>query len=244
MHPFVIKKEDVINFVGPAFRDYVIGELISDSEYSILADEYCARKTGTYVPSELLIDLYHNKGALSAKFFDLFYISAKGKEHQNNHLITNLLSDDESTNVTFELWNSDYSRSINKIELQIESDNTLHIGNISDATIRYDGEILVGNESNSVEITNCIIECKRLRIKEWTEVNIKASNDKISVFDIKEDIITNGECQFRCYAEKNEYISISARNVKDYYTLYHYLKEGQDDNETKPKKNILFWEEC
>ena len=230
MHPFIHQKaNEPPSFTGPAFRDYTLANLVSNSELQMLVDEYCNMQKTSFVPSEILINCYDNKNELPAKYFGLFYISAKAKERFGLRIITSVISDENTAELDFLLINGENSQT-GQYSLKMCIDDPISIGNIKDADISYCGDISLGEGTASAEINNSIIECNNL-IVQAKEVIFSAASNKICSIECEGDIVSDVNPVFKCFEEYGGALTVSAKNSHKYYVLNNYLgQKNTHDN--------------
>ena len=203
-HPFIklvnTHGENIYDFTGAAFSDYVVAYNLSLTETSDFVRDYISNKK--YYPSPLLIefyDIFSNK-ILSGSDIPLMYNSFKAHSQFGDMPTIYINGDNDDCSVEFVLIRD------NRNELSIEFSipdlrNGIYIDQLSNCYIDVDGDVYVGSTNNEARICNSVINCNKI-IWRSEQISIEAyspsecvlvtdsmsySTDKLPTFEVKTD---------------------------------------------------------
>ena len=191
-HTFVISTMQELkkNFVGPAFRDYVMAHIFLGNEYFDFAKEYILSNVSeSHFPSQLFWDFYEYKCAGKTPLIHLPYLfeSYKSKNticersmlsitvHDGQGVALfetfNITNGERIDDQTFELFGLDETISFNKL-------NGVIVDGDIDVELRSVGPFVMNDSS---------IDCRSLKI-EAGQLEINVSDSFISYFMCESDI--------------------------------------------------------
>lgn len=239
-HPFLLSRTErdsiLVDFAGPAFRDFTLSRAIQASEYEFLVDEYFnINKSFAHsrFPSQLFFDFYviFSEYNIASHHFPYIYDSFKSKELATDKTYITLLSDDKEGEIDFSIFKPKQETYSIQAHLKI-SDKGLYISQLSNAFIATSREIFIGTRDEVTRITNSTIDAKKII---WNSDNIRIeafSPDRCSI-QSKQKPESKGVAapSFEVCTDRTENVQICFPDFSHYYKLRPYKFEI--DVETK-----------
>lgn len=170
-HPFIQNSfsdmsKSVLDFAGPAFRDYCLAHLMlqgGDSEAS--AELYYQRESTTArFPSQLFWDHYIdlNEHQIDSKHFVYLMEAYKSKTTVGYATFLDLAQDEEGTHATFRIVSDKAIHDEIDLDVQV-SDGQFVFDNLRNTAIDVEGTVIIGASDNAYIIDSSLC-CNRLII--------------------------------------------------------------------------------
>lgn len=170
-HPFIQntfadKSKSVLDFTGPAFRDYCLAHLmLQDDDCEASAELYYQRESATAkFPSQLFWDHYIDLNNQKIKSNHLMYLieAYKSKTTVGCDSFLDLSQDEDGTHATFRIVKDNNTIEESDLDIQV-SNNQFVFDNMRNTAIDVEGTILVGAGDNAYIIDSSIC-CNQLII--------------------------------------------------------------------------------
>lgn len=168
-HPFIQKtnqdiSETVLDFTGPAFRDYSLASIMLNVNFEESAELYYQRENSTTrFPSQLFWEHYIKKSDNKIQSQHFSYVMeafrAKTSIGQQTHL--DLIQDNDESYATFRIING--KNTISTTTLDVIKEKDFCFDNINNCSIYIQDDILIGQNDNA-NITDSTIFCNKLII--------------------------------------------------------------------------------
>lgn len=235
-HPFLqnLISNESIEFTGPAFRDFALSFVLSQSEYEDLALEYFSdRSVTSHFPSQLLFDFYviFSRAEMTGKIFPLLYDSYKAKETATKTAFVDISSVGDEKYAVFRLEDLSAFKEVEDSELYISGEGALYVSRLSNGNIDMEGEVYIGDSKNTSRICNATIIAQQIYFN-TPYIYIEARQPGQCLLVSDRDIIN--KCsdipKFDIQADAQNLIKISIPNINSYYRLrpYRYDFESLD----------------
>lgn len=238
-HPFLqnLANNKSVEFTGPAFRDYVLAFMLSNSEYEDLGLEYFSDKSVTsHFPSQLLFDFYvvFSNEEMTGKIFPLLYDSYKAKETAVKIASIDISSVGSEKYAVFRLDDLSASKKVEDSELCVAGEDALYISRLSNGNIDLDGDVYIGDSKNTCRIYNSVIMARQLYLN-TVHIYIEARKPGECLLVSEKDVINKYADipKFEIQSDEENLIKVSIPNINNYYKLrpYKYDFETLDGND-------------
>lgn len=236
-HPFIIAKEYNNNvsydFVGAAFRDYVLAYCLANDTLSDFVEEYL-QMNKKYCPSQMLIEFYSifSKDKISGKNINLMYNSFRSTAQLGDNISININGDEYDCSIEFMLTRNEDIISLIEFNLY-DLYNGIWINQLSNCYIDIEGDINIGNISIESRISNSTINCNKI-IWHCESVLIEAySPDKCIIIADNINYTTQSTPKFEIKTDNKSNLKVSSPSLNQYYKLLAYnsnnIFESDDD---------------
>lgn len=242
-HPFIghhflhdTGGKNVIDFAGPAFRDYTLAQIILNDKLSDLAHIYFEEsKSQYYFPSQIFFDCYTHiaQGKVYSDHIAYIYDSyrAKATAMERPYLQCSEVSSDGgggSLNAVA-LFGMLSNKQVNsRLDMTFPlaiSGKRISFEQLSNVSVDMPNiEIYVGHKNSETRISNSSIICKRL-IFGARNITIESFPPEGTLI-VSEDLLGDAVCEIDVIA--NSSLRISTTNIKDYYRLIPYEYNFED----------------
>jgi hypothetical protein len=215
------------NFVGPAFRDYVIANVFLCNEYFEFADEYIRSNVSeSHFPSQLFWDFYEYKCEGKALLIHLPYLfeSYKSRNKISERSTLTITVHDGEGVAQFETF--DISKQGERIDCQtfelIGLDDVISFNKLNGVTI--DGEVDVELRSvGPMVINDSSLDCRSIKI-EAGQIEINTSEAYISY--IMSEMAVGGAKIPKINLNIKGSLRVAFPNVYNYHALVPYKFDG------------------
>lgn len=237
LHHFERDSEPFVDFTGPAFRDFTLAKLMTDSSGSSDADDYAQcyfadYKHNTRFPSQLYFDLYvffsNSHGKIS--HFKYLYDAFKAKERTRSESSVAIEQIDDEMFFVFQQSSSRTSQGKTVVELDAAVNcEALEITQLRNVYIDVAIDIIVGNPDEDVIIENFCIMCKQLIVKS-PNIMLIANADQVSLLSCqgKIDSTHSPNVKFDIRTPDDANIKLSIPEIEGSYKLRKYRYELND----------------
>lgn len=236
-HPFIrntTEGETVLDFTGPAFRDYTLAELILRPMFADLAYTYFEEsQSKSYFPSQIFFDCYTsisnkviNTDHLSF-VYDSFRAKAMAADRPFMHCsIPKTTPDEESSAyVSFNMipGNKD-GKNEESLFTVFVNNNELTFSQVMNVSIEANDCIVnIGRAGVDALISNSSIECKELHFATGN-ISIESFLPDGCLLVAHDSITGNPSIEI----VRSDLLKVSAPNVSDYYRLIPYKYNFED----------------
>lgn len=239
-HPFIQSSHSdsvlssVIDFTGPAFRDYAIANLLLCKDGDDFVDWYFeAQKSSSLFPSQLFWDFYttENNNRVFSHQFSYLYESFKSKAKISEYNYLQVLDSDGELTALFITKSKERNDLAQEIQIDV-TDKGLVIDQLSNAVVDVELPIHFGHLHDDIHISNANVFCKKLyfNAKKVSIESHEHAEPKECVLVSQEpvEIENSGNPDFQIYG--NGRIKIDFPNIKSryFYKLYTYKYTVQD----------------
>lgn len=236
-HPF-IKSKDYANsisydFIGAAFRDYVIAYCLSNNELSYFVDDYISYNP-KYCPSQMLVEFYGNFSnyKLSGKYVYLLYDSFKSYARLGDKISVYINGNNDDCSIEFVLISNNKTTST-EFKL-ININEGIWINQLSNCYVDVDAKVYIGSFSNESRISNSFINCEEI-IWRCERISIEAYfPGECVIYANRFKYFTEFLPKFEIKTDGKNNLKINSSNINDYFKLLAYkyddsLDQGKDD---------------
>lgn len=243
-HPFVHMfdrtNKPVIDFTGPAFRDYVLARLMTELRTSDDCDEYAQSYFGEHCeharfPSQLYFDLYvyYSKQSMRMNHFKYLYDAFKSKERTKFASSVSIEQVDTETCVVFRQETSEKNHDLHEVEFfVVDSNSPIEIIQLNNGYIDVTADVILGSAKKDVIISNSTIKCKKLLIQS-ENVMLTADSEDGMLIACSGGVDTSRcpTAKFDIRVDEASSLRISSPDVNDWYKLrkYNYVLDDESD---------------
>lgn len=173
-HPFIQnsfedKTQTVLDFAGPAFRDYSLAYIMLRERFAASAELYYQRESATArFPSQLFWDHYicFNDQKINSQHFLYLLEAYRARTTIGNETFLDVAQDEEGTHATFRIISG--KSVLDEVDLDVDiHTNGFVFDNLKNASIDVDDTVVIGNTDN-VYIIDSSIYCNQLIVKAKT----------------------------------------------------------------------------
>ena len=173
-HPFIQNsfeeaQNTLIDFAGPAFRDFSLASIILSENHETSAELYYQRESAnSHFPSQLFWDHYVSfcAGRIKSQHFLYLLQAYKSKATFQCQTYLDVSQDIDGTYATFRIDNRGETIDATSLEVEI-GPNGFVFDNISNTSIDVDSCVVIGQGSNT-SIADSTIDCTQLIINATT----------------------------------------------------------------------------
>lgn len=224
-HPFIKSKDDdssiSYDFIGAAFRDYVIAYCLASNNLSYFVNDYISYNL-KYCPSQMLIEFYGNFSdyEVSGKYVYLLYDSFKSYARLGDKISVYINGSNNDYSIEFVLISNKKTTSM-VFELT-DIEDGIWINQLSNCYVDVDTKVYIGNSSNESRITNSFINCDEI-IWRCERISIEAYYPGECVllanrFNYSTEIMP----KFEIRTDGGKNLKINSSNLHDYFKLLAY----------------------
>lgn len=224
-HPFIKTKENngniIYDFIGAAFRDYVIAYCLSSDNLSYFVNDYISYNP-KYCPSQMLVEFYGKLSnyKISGKYIYLLYDSFKSFARLGDRISVYINGSFNDCSVEFVLTSDNKTTSTEFSLINLE--DGIWINQLSNCYIDVDTKVNIGSYSNESRISNSFINCK--------EILWKCEKVTIEAYDPGECILVANKFsysteilpRFEIRTDNKKNLKITSSNLNDYFKLLAY----------------------
>lgn len=210
------------NFVGPAFRDFVLANIFLDNNFSDFANDYISGNASeSHFPSQLFWDFYMNKCENKVPLIHLPYLfesyKSRNKIHERSCL--NITVYDGQGVASFETIDVTTGKRLDEQNVEIIGlDKVISFHKLTNVTI--DGDVDVELRSaGPIVINDSSLDCRSLKI-EANQLEINVSDQCVSYLISKENITSTRVPKTNLNI--NGTLHVSAPNIYVYHALAPY----------------------
>lgn len=234
-HPFLKNGE----FGSPAFRDYTLGYLFN-SEYGQACQDYFKKESFVLTPLFAYFYSKKNNNKCMGTHAGYIYESAASKIGVEGNSLLTYIKLDDSGKYILEILNSEKSKFQNiEMECIIEENIPLIFERrLYNASIKIEGQIILGRFSSSIELSDVDIKAKKisLRSKECflnchdnSEIKLVATEFEQEDYSLVLKKNGNGNVQVnwptaQIYPWAQYYQEISQRDIEEFEDILFDLK--------------------
>lgn len=243
-HPFIHHFDKgsgpVVDFTGPAFRDFTLARLMTDMESGNDADDYAKmyfadHKHNTRFPSQLYFDLYvfFSDMHIRINHFKFLYDAFKAKERTRSESSVVIEQADDEMYFVFNQSTGGAGCDNVSVELIASVDcESLEINQLRNAYIDIDISIIVGNPDEDVIIDNSSIKCSKLIIN-TPNIMLASSSDHPMLIACKEKIDSthSPNVKFDIRSTSDTDIKISIPDIDEWFKLRKYRYDLESTSE-------------
>lgn len=244
-HPFINIRDNNGNinydFIGAAFRDYVIAYCLSNDNLSYFVNDYISYNP-KYCPSQMLIEFYGKLSdyKISSKYVYLLYDSFKSYARLGEKISVYINGNLNDCSIEFVL--SSNNQTVSTEFKLIDLDEGIWIKQLSNCYIDVDAKINIGSSSNESRICNSFINCKEI-IWRCEKVSIEAyyPGECILIAD-KFNYSTEIIPRFEIRTDNKKNLKICTSNLRDYFKLLAYKYDdilNTSNNDFNSFSNLL-----
>lgn len=162
-HPFLRGAQ----FSSPAFRDYLLGRLLMESQHEGKCKKYLDK--GNFVPTPLLAYFYlkFGKGRCIGPHVGIIYEAASSKRSIGSVELVTFVRHSQTQKHIFEILNPDGLSSLN-LSFEVDVSDAWPVvfeRRLQNATVNVDGPVVIGRPDGSVELSDVDIKAVKLTIK-------------------------------------------------------------------------------
>ncbi len=237
LHHFERDSEPFVDFTGPAFRDFTLAKLMTDSSGSSDADDYAQcyfadHKHNTRFPSQLYFDLYVFFSNSHAKIshFKYLYDAFKAKERTRSESSVTVEQIGDEMFFIFRQSSGRTSQDETVVELDaVINCEALEITQLRNVYIDVDIDIIVGNPDEDVIIENFSIMCRQLIVNS-PSIMLISNTDQASLLSCQEKIDSSHSpnVKFDIRTTDDANIKLSIPEIEGWYRLRKYRYELND----------------
>lgn len=245
-HPFIQNSffpeaTQIIDFAGPAFRDYVTASmLLSGGEDETIISLYCSEPRGsTFFPSRLFWDFYmvFSSQKVFSRHVSYLYDSYKAKMGMEDQPILGISENNEnglSFEIDFGRQKNGKSPSFASFPLHMSPEMVISLPEIINSTIIVPNIVVsLGQKGRECRISDSIIIAKEIHFQS-EKIIIESSRESectiVSVGEFKNP--DNLPISFRILSDGN--LRISSTNINHFYGLIKYRFLHNDELQIKP----------
>lgn len=238
-HPFVRssfdRDSDVLDFTGPAFRDYTLARIIQKEEYAEIAQIYFEEaKSKSHFPSQIFFDCYRAMSDNIVRSNHISYVydsyRAKATVKERPYLLCSELPGTTTEDTSFvAVFGMTAIKKVTKredIELDlIVINQEISFEQMVNVSIDVPSlSVKIGKRGTGTRINNSSVVCKKII---WTtqEVSIESFNPDRCLL-VSHDALGGEIPTIEIIGGDN--IKVSAPNIKDYYRLVQYKYDLED----------------
>lgn len=261
-HPFMQSTEQVggvcVDFTGAAFRDYVLARLMVSGKYENYATEYFStHKHNVRFPSQLFFDFYFHyaNNAMRAGHFSYLYDGFKAKERAN--MVSRIEIEEAEGETICVFAHRSLSKNGSSASFPFQADmssGTISITQANNLYVDISGDVILGDGSEDVIISNSTIKCNRFIINtpnimilgEPDGATLLSSNQKLDASrypGVKFEIRSENDClkiaipdaaqwyklrPFECSLDDPDNVDIIKFENAVKTILKHFRKHGKD----------------
>ena len=239
IHIFETPSGPKVDFTGPAFRDYVLAQLMAMENSTTDGDDYAQcyfgdRSHTVRFPSQLYFDLYeyYSNGNIALDHFIYLYDAFKAKEHAKSCSDIIIEQVDDEVLFIFRQEGSPKNEKTHMSEFRCRCfDSTLLIKQISNGYIDLDISISLGTPTEDVIISNSTIKCKKLLIN-TPNVLLSAEVNGQTIISCTEgiDASRHPNAKFEIRTDSLEQLKISTPDINDWFKLHKYQYNLEDEH--------------
>lgn len=241
-HPFIhtFESDDrpIIDFTGPAFRDYVLAQLMTDKQIGSDCDDYAQcyfsdHGQSVRFPSQLYFDLYEHCSdrTMQLSHFQYLYDAFKAKERTKFASAISVEQVENDIYCTFKQDTFTKKNNIHEADFHvISNDQPLLIHQLNNGYIDLDSDIILGSPNEDVILCNSTIKCNRLIIQSPNIMLIAETGGELLI--VSKQGIDSSRCptaKFELRVDDDRLLKISSPNINDWYKLHKY-EYCLDDN--------------
>ena len=171
-HPFLRSCTEIdntiVDYTGPAFRDYALARLMTiDSQEGIAREYFSTHKQSVRFPSQLFFDFYEffSGGEIQPNHFPFLYDAFKSKEVADSISSISIEETDAEIYCDFILMLHSKRGSSEQHEFSMPSEKQLYIKQINNAYIDIANDVVLGEKSEDAIISNSTVKCKTLILR-------------------------------------------------------------------------------
>lgn len=253
-HPFVRTSSETslykksIDFTGPAFRDYVLANILLNKQYEPLADTYFEEsQSQSYFPSQIFFDFYMEKTNCTIKPNHISYVydSFRAKATAYEHAYLNCIEHFEEQNDNFDLVcettfgmspnsnkasrKEDCCAVIYPTELPLEFEQLINV-----FVEAPNMTISIGHQGMLTRIYNSSVVCKNI-VWSTNNITIESYEPEGCLIVAKDGFSGN---PLTIDISKNDNLNISSPNIDNYYRLIPYKYNFDDTSKFDNTKFI------
>ena len=242
-HPFVKngfedgKTLGIIDFTGPAFRDYVLAKIILDEETKEYADLYLENMNSElYSPSQIFFDCYMklSETGVSSEYisyvFDSFKAKATAYESAFLHCYEKEVANDEKEiDVIFDMIpGKGKTKRIDSVESKLKVErNTLHFEQVVNVSVDTPSlDITIGHSDKCSRFSNSSIVCNSI-VWNTSNITIESYSPGECLLVSKNEMLGNPS---NVEINRDDNLKVSAPNISSYYRLIPYKYNFEDSS--------------
>ena len=231
-HPFLHSQTNSdnsgrIDFASPAFRDYIMANILLDKDYDAYVDMYYLENTGSKIfPSQLFWEYYIKSSPknIYSNHLPFLYEAFKAKTTANSIAYIGITTDENgNTYGDFGINKNNNNTAVYSYDSLITVvDNKLIFDNLNGVSIDVPYDVEIGYIHKEIRIANTSISCRNLRLNA-NSASIEAYTSSSVTLNISNEIIKNSRSNLNFDIRGNSNnIKISAKNINNYYQLIDY----------------------
>lgn len=229
-HPFIQnsfenKTQVLLDFAGPAFRDYSLAYIMLNDEHAVSAELYYQRESATArFPSQLFWDHYIglNKQRIKSQHFLYLLEAYRAKTIIGRETFLDVAQDEEGTHATFRTTSG--KELLDEVDLDVDTENSGFVfDNLRNVSIDVDGIVSIGNGENSY-IVDSSVYCDKLIIKSKT-LAVSAYSPSAVTICCKTAMLVSNSTTLNVSTSGDGYISVDIPNVYEFPRLTKFRKD-------------------
>ncbi len=223
-HPFITynTQEEKFDFIGTAFRDYVLANVILNPDIEFLAEEYYSTHHG--IQSHLFLKQYllSNNNRVKSHHFCYLQNALSSKLTTKDKLEIEVIECNEGVHCHFiisEHCGEEFDSAIEENYIVDVSDIGFVFYSITNLTLNAQVKVHIKCTGRDTRIENCNIVCNEI-IVDGGNVQFENYNDEETSLSAKRINFTSSGCKFKILGTAP---SFSAENIANYPQLYRYV---------------------
>ncbi len=232
-HPFITfyVENKQYDFIGAAFRDYILASALLDPEIEFLAEEYYKNHHG--LQSHVFWEQYISKNANTIKshHFNYVYNAFNSMLTAKEFLEIDIYESEGKTICCFvqteKSANADDFGFARECSFNVEvTENGFVFNNITNVSINAKADIHIINIGRDIKIQNCLIRCNALTT-DGNNINFENYDNEETQIIANTINFSSRSCNFKI--KGNGVLSFYSNNIDNYPKLHRYKSSAADD---------------
>ncbi|RCX10424.1 hypothetical protein DFR58_12916 [Anaerobacterium chartisolvens] len=238
-HPFILNscigKNNICDFTGPAFRDYVLAFILSQNKCEELAIEYFSKNQElSHCSSQLMFDFYiiFSGSRIFSNHFPFLYDSFKAKETSNIIAKLEIFNSEDEIVSIFSLANIHDCKTISENELKVKIvKDGIYFNQLSNVYIDIPCKLFLGDGNSNIRINSSSIISEEIWFNAQN-IFIEAKKSLNTLLVSRKPVTygNSGYPKFEIRLEDDKDLRISFPNIEIMHKLKNYAYQFEDDN--------------